>query len=175
MLLGMDWPVELGRVVIAPTFVEPQLRIGIEFLVLIETLHARWITGFPNPKGTYPKLHVRLGGLDLMVEGFDELVHLIPSPIIATKLTPSLQIFFPGWIVWKGDIVDWIRIKIIIDVDAVDIVPFDDIEKDAQSVLTGFRFTWIEPQVRGFVVAVSFDQFGVSVTDMVRRLGVFLP
>ena len=133
---------------------------------MVETLNARWIPRLPDPKGADPELHMGFGLFDLLVETPNEFVHLITSPIIATEFTASLSVFCPCRIVGEWNFVDRIGIEVIIDVDAIDIVTFDDIEEDVQCMLSGLRFTWIEPQVRGFVVAITFDQIGVGFADV---------
>src|SRR5262245_35503008 len=48
----LDWPVELGRHVVEPPLLEPQLGVGVKSGVLIESLDAWRIAGSPDAERT---------------------------------------------------------------------------------------------------------------------------
>ena len=128
-MFGVDRPVQLGRIVVAPALVEPEFGIGIEFFILIEALDARGKAWLPDPKGTDSEFHVRLGRFDLLIETLDELIHLIATPVVARKLTSGFDVVVPSSIVGEGCIVDGVGVEVIVDMNAVDVIALDHIEE----------------------------------------------
>src|SRR5438093_1355113 len=146
----LDRPVELRREVISPTVLKPQTRVGVELVVGIQTSDLFWKSRPPNSKGTDPKLHIGLLGLDPRVERVHEFVHILPSPFGSAQTSAASQVLLPISFVGKVDeiaarILLFVRIKVVVNVHAVDVVPADNVDHDGKRMLLRGPVARIEP------------------------------
>ena len=101
-----------------------------------------------------------------MVKIFDEVVDIGAAPI-ATVAT--VAIFCPSGIVGKFCGAFWIRVKVVVDMNAIDGVTANDIEDDIENIASGGGNPWIEPKLASVVA----NPFGVKAGDVVGSEGVF--
>src|ERR1041385_2601041 len=135
-------PIKLWGVVIAPALVEPKLCICIKLVVLVESFHDRRISRPPDSKRTDAELNPLFLRLCAFINLLDEKIHLRSPPVVAGEFAASLEIFLPSWFIWEIGILDAlrrrllevvrIRIEIVVHVDAVDVIPMDDVCEDSQ-------------------------------------------
>ena len=174
LLGGADFPIELWREVIDPAFLQPAAGIGIKMFVCVQTANGFGKTGSPDAEWADTKADVRFNFVDARVEAFDEIVNVVAAPIVAFKFAAFFLVSIPGIIIGEvnriaGAVAFLIWIKIIVEVNAVDVVAADHIQNHAGGVVFGGVFAGIKP----FVVAVAFDQPGTGFGNVFRRDGRF--
>lgn len=164
-----DVPVELRREVVDPSLAEPQSRVGVEFFVLVESFDLFGVSGSPHTERAYADFDPRFDFLGVSVEALDELVDVVSAPVAAVELATHILILLIGFLVREIDdfvrlfILNLIGVEIVVDVDSVNVVSFDDIENDCERVFLRFLFSGIHPEI----LAISFDDIGFGFRDVV--------
>ena len=80
---------------------------------------------------------MRLDCIDTVVYSFNKKIHIIAPPF--TDICKPPVVFSKRCIILVCNLIRGIRIKIIVEVDAVDIIPPDDIRYDFYDKLTDLR------------------------------------
>ena len=186
-------PVQLRRQVIEPALGQPQFRIRIQFIVLAEADDAgRAAVGTADTERADTEAHPALFAVDAGIQGFDQLVDVLAAPGRAVQLATGQQILLPGRLIGKRQFalgatiarvqrgrlgsrtgagrVDRVRIKVIVDVHAIDIVAAHHVQYHVRRVLRGGGIARVHPQV----AAVLLDGRRVGGRETVarqRRLG----
>ena len=123
-------PIELRRQVVDPSLAHPFDRVPVELLVLIDpSLDARRNARHVDPERTHAKLHARPFGVHHLAHPADERIDIVPAPVGSRKRAASRSIRGVGGIVGERihmTAVGRIRIKIIVEMNACDIVSLHD-------------------------------------------------
>src|SRR5262249_49419944 len=118
--------------VVAPAFVQPEDSVGMEFLILVEALDTLRPAGSRDPERADPEEDTLLLGLDPPGKPLDQLVDVLAPPVGAVQCTAGRLVFPPAGLVReveillllaRGRVRDRVGIKIVIEMNAVDIVP----------------------------------------------------
>ena len=131
-------PVELRRKVVEPAAREPELNVGVEFIVLTETLDAgRATVRTAEAEGTDTKFHPRFFRVHDTIDLLHEAADVLAAPVGAGKFSAGSAVILPRRFVGKIQIgaigrLDGVRIKIIVDVNAVDVVATHNITHDSE-------------------------------------------
>ena len=122
-------PIELGYAIVYPSFISPHQHIGIEVIVVLQTVGARAV-GVAllvaiDAEGRHAKLHPRLGLMNSLSQLLDKLVHIVPAPVAKAQRT-VLTGFVPSIIgnrhPWGG-----IRIEVVVNMQSVNIIALHDV------------------------------------------------
>jgi hypothetical protein len=168
-----DWPVELGRVVVAPAFFEPFFGVGVELGVLVNSgFDGFGDAGAVDAEGGDSELDVALLALDFFVELLDEVVDVFATPVVFAH---SFAVLGVAGGVGEVDfflvfVEDWVWVEVVVNVDAVDVVAFDDVDHDVEGALLNGGLTWVHPEEG----SVFFDHAGVGFAEVVVGDGVLL-
>ena len=86
-----------------------------------------------------------------LVHGFDQLVHVRPAPVVLRELSARGDVLVVSLGVGKvdplaGRVVLGIRIEVVVDVHAIDVVALDDVHDRAQRAATHFWVARIHPE-----------------------------
>ena len=168
-----DWPVELGRVVVAPAFFEPLFGVGVELCVLVNSgFDGFGDAGAVDAEGGDSELDVALLALDFFVELLDEVVDVFATPVVFVH---SFAVLGVAGGVGEVDFLlvfveDWVGVEVVVYVDAVDVVAFDDVDHDVEGALLDGGLAWVHPEVG----SVLFDHCGVGFAEVVVGDGVLL-
>ena len=159
---GFDWPVELWDHVVQPAVLQPFEGVGREFFIGVEaSAGAGRNIRAPETEGTDAKLDPFLGGFDAIVEFVNEGVDVLPAPVAFVEGATGGLIRFVRGVIRERDHgaiggFDGVGVKIVVDVDAVDIVTACDVEHDGNGLRPDFGNAGIHP----FVDAVRHCVFG---------------
>ena len=157
-----DLPIELRRAVIKPALAEPQSRIGVQFVVSVEALDLFGMTGTPNAEGAHAEFHPRFHAMGFGIDLANEIIDVHSAPIVTGHIA---TIFFPTRIIRKRRMFFvGIRVKIIIDVNAIHIVALHHIKNHPQRMCARGSLGRVQP----LEAVVSFYQRRLRATDMVR-------
>src|SRR5437870_1282186 len=121
----IDWPVELRRQVIHPSFCQPFAGIRVQLAIGVESFNLRGGTWSPDSKRTDAKLHPRLGRFDRIINATNECVHIFPSPILPAETATRAE-SLPAYRVREVQVIArpvflGIRVKIIVEVNSIDV------------------------------------------------------
>ena len=181
-----DGPVQLRRKIIEPAVFEPQLGVRIQAVVLAKADNAwRSPLRFADAEGTDAKAHPAFFSVDALVQSLDQLVDILAPPVGTRQLAAAAHIALPRRLVWEIEVTlaaggavertfralfDRVGIKIIVNVDGVDVVTLDDVKDHGKRLLGCGFFGRIHPQK----APVLLDRVGAGFRDVVwrhRRLG----
>ena len=100
----------------------------------------------------------------------DQGVDIGATPVVARESSARSHVFAPAGGVGKIDrpsaaIFLLVRIEVIVDVHAIDVVSLYDIGDDVDRALADGWFAWIHPQHR----SIAFDELGMRAADMIGR------
>jgi hypothetical protein len=129
------------------------LRVGVEIVVLVDA-------GFYSSRNararyterTDAELYILLDLLDSSIKVLDKVVTVFASPITSAQPATSLQVSTPACTVGKIDlflvaVINRVRVKVVIEVDSVDVVAFHNIEDNGQRMLLNNFLTGVHPLV----------------------------
>src|SRR5262245_7647783 len=85
LLALIDAPIKLWCEIICPPVGHPFSRVGVKTIVSIEAADLRRIARTPDAERTDAKLHPGLRRLDGFVSAFDEIIHVVASPVVAAE------------------------------------------------------------------------------------------
>ena len=124
--------------------------------------------------------------MDAAIERLDELVHVLPPPVGTGEFAAGRKVTLPRGAIGEFEILrgrsgarigerggvglggpavgDRIRIKVIVEVDAIEVVVADDFAHDIERAFLGHGFTGVHPHQ----LAVSFNHAGVRLREMAR-------
>ena len=123
------------------------------------------VAGAPDAEGADAKFDVRLDLVNLSVQALDEIVDVHAAPVAAFHVAAK---FFPARIIRERRAFGiGVRVKIIIDVNAIDIVPAYHVEHHFERVGCGGGFSGIQP----LVAIIGFYEGRLSLADVVGRGG----
>ncbi len=150
--LTIDRPVELGREVIDPAFVQPEARVCIDFLIRIKASDLLRKARPPDAEWADTHLHVTLLRFDLLIHRLDETVHVVAPPIVDVAGLAFSHGTSVGSAVRKLDQVAVlvalaVRVEVVIDVHAIEVVASHHVQHDIQAVPSRFGQARIEPEV----------------------------
>src|ERR1035437_2447480 len=163
-------PVELRREIVHPSVREPLSRIRVQRGVRIEPRRDRFrVSRAPELERRDPELHPRLQLRDLPVQRLNELIDVAPSPVVARELATAFPVCLPAPIVGKirGSVraAFRIRIEVVVEMNAIDIVALHHVEHHAQRLRAHRRLAGIHPELR----AVLLYEFRVPAREVRRR------
>ena len=103
-----------------------------------------------------------------MADAEDEEVDVLAPPVVALKAATGVAVAFPAGPVGERDgrasgVFLRIGIKIIVEVNAIDVVTADDIKDDVEGMFLDFAFAGIEPEAFG----VGLDEWRAPLADVV--------
>ena len=165
--LMTDFPINLRDVVIHPTVVHPQQHIGIQVVVILQTVclasvRVAFLIAI-DTEWRYPKLHPRLAGTYSLMNFLDQYVHVVASPIGLVGITST--------VLGKADVIRkvftriWVWIEIVVHVDSIYIVSANNILYNLTDILAVFRQSRIEVKL----VGIRYKQLRILVVRMDRR------
>ena len=180
-------PIELRRQIVHPAALDPEFHVGVELVVLAKTGNTRRPPVRPtDAKRADPEAHVVLLAADAAVERLDELIHVLPPPVGAREFAAGREVTLPRGAIGEFEIFcgrrrtgigersgvgrggpavgNRVGIKIIVEVDAIEIVVADDFAHDIERAFLGHGFTGVHPHQ----LAVGFDHAGVRLREMAR-------
>src|SRR5690625_810560 len=139
--------VELGSKIVQPSLSQPVTGIGIEIFISIKSCSVFRVTGTPDSKWADPELYIRLDLLDPDGELTDQLVYILSSPIRSGKLISIFLCSFPTLPVREISTVciGGIRIEVVIKMNTVYIVAFNDIQNHLYCMLPRLFIPGIQP------------------------------
>ena len=144
-----DFPIHLRDVIIHPTFFHPFQHIGIEIVIVLQSARiasplrvALQVT--IDTERRHAELHPRLDGMDAIVQLTDEKVHILPSPVIAVHSVPVTCIRL---VVRDAQTAFGIRIKVIVDMNAIHVITQQDVRHDVANVVPVLRHPRIHNQL----------------------------
>jgi len=162
-----DAPVKLRRHIVAPAIREPFARVRKKLAVSVQSrLRRRRDAGSPDSKRTDADADSRLSRLDRSIERADEVVDVVSTPIGSAQAAPG-AIALPGSIIRKGGSTRFqrVRIKVIVEMYAIDIVTPDDVSNDADDIGARRRVARVEPEL----FAEAAHPFGMLFRNVIRR------
>ena len=167
-------PVELRREVVEPAFLKPFACVGVELAVRVEAYDLLRKPRTPNPKRRDAKLHPRLLSVNALVELTYQGVHILAAPIVTRQHATGALIALEATIVGEvhkppAAVAFLVGIEVVVNVYAVDVIARDDIEDDANGVLTHGQLTWIHP----LLTPVLAHQRRTREGHMAARMGAF--
>ncbi len=170
LLFLVDGPVELRREVVDPAALDPRARVGRDFLVRVESLHLRRAPGPPDAEGADAHPNLRLRGLHLGVEALHEPVHVPPAPVLPPEGTSRSHVLPEARPVRKlqdvaGRVSFGIGIEIVVEVNAIHVVPLHDVENDRKRVRRDVLLARIEPEL----FPVGLHEVRTAPRDVPRR------
>ena len=108
---------------------------------------------------------------DPSIDPLNECVDIPAPPIVPIEPVARLLRLLPARLIGKGNwfalLLDRIRIKIVVEMDPIDIVPPDHVEDHLQAVVGRGRRSWIEPEIFPIIA----HSLGKDFADMIRRDG----
>ena len=165
-----DLPIDLGDVIIDPTLLYPIGDIGVEVVVVLQTvgIATRSVCGAflvaVDAEGTDTEAYPRLGEQDGTFQFPDQGIHVLPAPIVPLRLAVSFsQAVFPeAVIIRERHTRCGIGIEIIVHMDSVHVVTADDITHYPADKLTAFRQSRVEKDL--FIIGDK--PFGMLMIDV---------
>ena len=122
-------PINLGNTVVYPALVYPQHHVGIQLVVVLQTVGIAAV-GVAllvaiDAKGRHAELHPRLRVANGLIELSDKLVDIVAAPVVAVgkAIGVGLEVGSIG----DGDTSDGIGIEIVVDMQSVDIVALQNV------------------------------------------------
>ena len=138
-------PVELRHHVVDPPHAGPLGAVGIEGIIALQAVGVAALgVGFlvaPYSEGTYSEAHPGLDAGDGAVHRGDERVDIGPAPV-ALVLPVAVAGVAGG--VGKVGVLDGIGIKIVVHVQAVDVVAGHDVGHHAVDEVAALGIGWVE-------------------------------
>ena len=113
-----------------------------------------------DEKNLINQTHQRLGSLHFVVDGFNQAVNILSTPVILAEGSTQGFVRVIGSIVWEDQSTDGIRIEVVIDVDTVDVVSAHNVLNNVQSVLADFFAAWVHKDVTIVVVSGLWESIG---------------
>src|SRR5690606_19876616 len=100
-----------------------------------EALDGGGVAGAPDAEGADAEAASGVDGGDLVMETLDEGVDVVAAPVGAFEGAAGRAVLGPTGVVVEGDLVPrvvglGVRIEVVVEVDAVDVVAADDVEDD---------------------------------------------
>ena len=165
-----DLPIDLGDVIIDPTLLYPIGDIGVEVVVVLQTVgiatrsvRSAFLVAV-DAEGTDTEAYPRLGEQDGTFQFPDQGIHVLPAPIVPLRLAVSFsQAVFPeAVIIRERHTRRRIGIEIIVHMDRVHVVTADDITHYPADKLTAFRQSRVEKDL--FIIGDK--PFGMLMIDV---------
>ena len=168
--LKVERPVELGSKIVDPSVFSPKKHVGIEIIVVLKpgAVAASWVAAFitPYPEGTYSKPHPWLSLLYRGMKLLYKEVNIMSAPFIAVHFRAKFLIArvvrreFPS--------IGGIRIEIIVDMNAVDVIAADDVADHVANEIAVLLIGRVEESL-----SVEFDEtMGFLLCKMSSRKNV---
>ncbi len=143
----VEWPVELGQLIVDPAAARPQQYVGVEVVVVLQTRRgaARRVCGgvAPDAEGAYPEYHPGLGGGYHVVYLLNEQVDVATAPVGQLH---AFAVAAEGGAVVKAHALDGIGVEVVVEVYAVDIVAGHDIAHHRGDMVAVGRLAGVEVQ-----------------------------
>ena len=146
-------PIDLGHAVVEPAVVDPQQHVGIEVVVVLQTVgltaYGRILGITVDAEGRDAHLDPGFSLMDGLVELLDEEVDVVAAPV--TTVAYAIVVGVILGIVGDGLTGCGIGIEIVVHVDAIHVVTADDVlgySTDIVAVLGNARIKDGEPVVR---------------------------
>ena len=162
--------VQLRREIVHPAVREPLSRIRIQRGVRVESRGDRLrIPRPPELERRDPELHPRFQLPYLRVQLLDELVDVRPPPVVARELSAVPPVCLPASLVGKirGPVRATlrVRIEIVVEMHAVDVVALHHVEHHAQRLRAHRRLSRVHPELR----PVFLHELRVPAREVRRR------
>lgn len=133
LFLRRVWPVELRGEVVEPAIFEPFARVAGELLVAVDaSLDACGNSGPPYPKWADANTNPRFEVFDRKIKIANEVINVTTA-------------FGGAFTVGKVQAPGRVRVEIIVKVDTIDIITFDDIKDHVECAGAGVRVGRIAP------------------------------
>src|SRR5436190_17340579 len=146
----LNFPIKLRSQVINPTILQPFPGIRVQSRVSISTLDLFRVARPPNPKWADAKFHPGFCLLDSVIYTVDKSIYVFSPPVVSIKLAAS-SITFPTCVIRKfqisaGGIFLGVRIKVIVKVNSIDVVPLHHIHHHGERIVLHLFLTRIQPK-----------------------------
>ena len=140
-------PIELWGPIVEPACSQPLARVRVQDVVLIQPFDGSGMPRTPDAEWTDAELRVAFALFDRCVQTFDEAIDVLASPIRARQLAAGVMIALPGAIVGEVGVVvvRGVRIEVVVDVNAVDVVVVENFSDNSEGSLLDFGLCWIHP------------------------------
>ena len=126
LIPGFNWPVDLRHKEVHPSLLKPELCISKCSRVRVKPRdrcrHAVWFTRSVQTKRAYAKLDI-LPSVGFLVQRLDEVVDVATSPVTQIQCSSLFPVSSICLVVWKGDASNWVRVEVVVDVNAVNVIP----------------------------------------------------
>ena len=138
-------PINLRNVVIDPSLLYPFQHVGIEVVIVLRAVggtSSRVVSLVAiDAERTDAKLYPRLCLANRLTHLFHELIDILTTPI---SYVHAASIRVIGSIVWNGNARNRVRVEVVIDVDAIDVVAGDDVVYDLADEFAVFGSSRVE-------------------------------
>ena len=145
------FPIHFRNVVVYPTVVYPHQYIGIEVVVVLQTIGGASVRVTllvaVNAEGANTELYPRLALAHGFVYFFDEHIHIISTPIAFVGI--STAVLSETGIIGKVFARIGVGVEIIVHVDGIDIIAVYDVAYNLADVLAVFGKGRVEVQLVG--------------------------
>ena len=174
--LLVDAPVELGGEVVDPTLAQPGTGVGGHVLKGVGAgFDGAGDAGTPDAERADAEFDVRLFLLDGAVEALDEGVDVVAPPFGDGHASPAGSVGVVGGGVVEDDFAtNGVGVEVVVDVDAVDVVAFGDVNHDLDGAVLNRFVRGVEPELaarRHEVLRMGFADVGGSSRDFLIGAG----
>ena len=164
-----NFPIELWHHIIYPTAAQPQEYVGVEVVVIglaCLCVAAGGVLALiaPNTKGANAKFDPGLGGFDGPVEHNDDGIYIAAAPLVFAE---AMAIFGKAWLVGKLFACNAVGVKIIVEMNAIEVVSFYKIFDDESNKASGFGIAGVEVAGGFCGIAIIEKPLGVNAGGMV--------
>ena len=139
-------PVELWHAVVHPTVVHPHQHIGIQVIVVLQTVSVaadgRILQVAVDAERRHTELHPRLHSHDSVVKLLHKTVHVVAAPV--ADVADTIRVITEKICVWNFLASHRIRIEIVVDMQSVNIVAAQDVAHHRTDILTVLSHSGIE-------------------------------
>ena len=163
-------PINLRHAIVHPTFSIPQQHVGIEVVIVLQTISAAAV-GVAllvtiDAEGRDANLHPRLGVVNGTIELFDKQVDVIAAPVatVADAVVVGAELGCVG----NLNASHGIGIEVVIDVQSIDVIACHDVADDIADIVAA----GLQGRVQQRQTVVLERPFGMLHNDMVASIAV---
>src|ERR1700748_394371 len=158
-------PVKLRHHIVYPALLHPFARIGIKLIISFKAVRIRTIRVMalicPYAKRTDAELYIIFMIVDTVAKHLDQLVNIIAAPVVNILKIACKRV--KGLLVVYLLAFNFIGIKIIVHMHAVDIIIVHHGQNYLYYIVAHFRYT----RIKQFYPPVSKKPAGLQVSDVV--------
>ena len=162
-----NFPINLWYAIVYPTIVYPLQYVGIEVVIVLQTICTTamlWVVLLItiDTERRHTKLHPRLTTTDRLAQLLDKEVYIITSPIV--DIGESTSVTLEISLVWNSLSCSRIRIEIVINMQAINIISTHYIVNDCTDIIA---ILW-QRRVEDIKTIVREDTIRVGYRNMIR-------